>query len=336
VSGDATVETGGGGMLDLSGVAAAGDETVAADGADGVSANTAGGATDVSILGGVAAMHVVLPDGAFDQPVAFTITRGGDEPAGAGSTSGGASTQVDPLAGYAFAFAVPTLNANARLAFTIDLAALDAATRAALLAGIASGSATIVSKADAPGSTYGAFARCTGTQTPEANGCVTVSLLTAAGEPAAAGTEPALARFDGIAGHFSTYAVALVGATPPQTRPTRAQIRALLRSQITPRGKAARIGRLLAHGYRLPFRALVAGTGKVGWYRLRKGHKPVLIAAGRHVFRAAGRTTIAMKLTKAGRRQLRHVKRLKLTAKGTFTPRGEAPITATRAFGLRR
>jgi hypothetical protein len=356
VSGNADVETDGGGMLDLSGVQAAGNETVAADGADGVTADTAGGTTDVSIGGGTAAMHVVLPDGAFDQPVAFTITRRGDDPAEAGTASGGATEQVDPLAGYAFAFAVPALNAYARLAFTIDLAALDAGTRAALLAGIASGSATIVSKADAPGSVYGAFARCTGTQTPQADGCVAVALLAADGGVAPAGTEPALARFDGIAGHFSTYAVALVRAPqgmpacaggPPSgspgssrastaSRPTAARIRALLRTQITPRGKAARIGALLKCGYRLPFRALTAGTAKVRWYRVRKGHKPVLIASGQHRFAAAGSATITVKLTAAGRRQLRRAKRFGLTAKGTFAPSPGAPVTAARRFTLRR
>jgi hypothetical protein len=170
VSGDADIESSGGGMLDLAGVSTESDETVAADGADGVEANTAGGATDVSVLGGTAAMHVVLPDGTFDEPVAFTIARGGDDPAEAGTASGGASTLVDPLAGYGFAFAVLTLGADARLSFTIDLSALDAGTRAALLEGIASGSGTIVTKADDPSSVYGAFARCTGTQTPEADG----------------------------------------------------------------------------------------------------------------------------------------------------------------------
>jgi hypothetical protein len=227
---------------------------------------------------------------------------------------------------------VPALTADARLAFTIDLAALDAGTRAALLAGIASGSATIVSKADDPGSVYGAFARCAGAQTPAADGCVAVTLLAADGSVAPAGTEPALARFDGIAGHFSTYAVALV----KRHRPTAAQIRKLLRKQITPHGKTARIGRLLKHRYRLSFRALVAGTGKVEWYRVRKGRKPVLIASGRHKFGAAGSTTIPMKLTAAGRKQLRHVKRLRLTAKGTFTPAPDPPVTATRRFTLRR
>jgi hypothetical protein len=239
---------------------------------------------------------------------------------------------VDPLAGYAFAFGVPTLNAPARLSFTIDLAALDPATRAALLAGLAS--ATIATKADAPGSQYVAFARCVA---PQTDGCVTATLLP---DPA----NPQFARFDGIAGHFSTYAVALrvahpaapPGAGPPSaaslppgsaaSHPTRAQIRKLLRGQITPRGKGARIGALLKHGYRLRFRALTAGTAKVGWYRHR-----VLIASGRRAFAAAGGATIAVRLTHAGRRQLRHAKRLRLTARGSF-----ASVSAARAFTLRR
>jgi hypothetical protein len=317
VSGDATVETDGGGMLDLSGVQADGDETVVADDASAVAAQTADGTTDVSILGGTAAMHAVLPDAAFDQPVAFTITRRGDDPA---------EGQVDPLAGYAFAFAVPALNADARLAFTVDLAALDPTTRAALLAGIASGSATIATKGDAPGSTYGALPRCTGAQTPEADGCVAVTLLPAGS------TEPAFARFDGIAGHFSTYAVALV----KRHRPTAAQIRKLLRKHITPHGETARIAKLLKHDYRLSLRALVAGTAKVQWYRVRKHGKRIVIATGRHTFGAAGSATFHMKLTAAGRRQLRHAKRLKLTANGTFTPAPDPPVTATRRFTLRR
>jgi hypothetical protein len=219
---------------------------------------------------------------------------------------------VDPLAGYTFAFAVPTLNADARLSFTIDLAALDAATRSALEAG----NATIATKGDNPGATYTALPRCAGSQTPEANGCVAVTLT------------PQFARFDGIAGHFSTWAVALVKRA---SGPTAAQIRALLRSQITPHGKPARIGRLLKHRYRLRLRALLAGTAKVQWFR-----RHVLIASGRHRFDAAGTTTIRMKLTKAGRTRLRHAKRLKLTAKGTFSYAPGPPVTATRRFTLKR
>jgi hypothetical protein len=158
-------------------------------------------------------------------------------------------------------------------------------------------------------------------------------------------TEPEFARFDGIAGHFSTYAVALLSPRPrpvtpvtptpapglPASRPSAAQIRALLRTQITPRGQAGRIGALLERAYRLHFRALTAGTAKVEWYRGRK-----LIASGRRSYAAVGRGTISIKLTAAGRRALRHARHLSLTAKGSFTPAPDPPVSAARTFTLRR
>jgi hypothetical protein len=64
--------------------------------------------------------------------------------------------------------------------------------------------------------------------------------------------------------------------------------------------------------------------------------KPVLVAAGHRTFAAAGTATIKIKLTPAGRRMLKPAKKLKLTAKGTFTPTGKLPITATRTFILKR
>ena len=214
VDGDLTLESAGS-TLDLSGASVSGDVTLTANGADSVSAQTGGGATDVKVLGGTASMHVVLPAGSFDQPVQFTIDRQGDGAPEAGTTAGGAPATIDPVAGYRFSFAVPTLNQQAQLAFTVDLAQLDAATRAALLAGVQDGSATIVVKGDAPGAGYQAIARCSPGQTPAFNGCVDVFLLGPDGQPAPAGTVPAFVRFDGVAGHFSTYAVALITPVPP-------------------------------------------------------------------------------------------------------------------------
>ena len=45
---------------------------------------------------------------------------------------------------------------------------------------------------------------------------------------------------------------------------------------------------------------------------------------------------MTVKLTAAGRRQLRRAKHLALTAKGTFTLPHAAPVTAARRFTLRR
>ena len=216
VDGDLTLESAGP-TLDVSGASVSGDVTLTANGADSVSAQTGGGVTDVKVLGGTASMHVVLPAGSFDQPVQFTIDRQGNGAPETGTTAGGAPATIDPVAGYQFSFAVPTLNQQAQLGFTIDLAQLDAATRAALLAGVQDGSATIVVKGDAPGAGYQAIARCSPGQTPAFNGCVDVFLLDPDGHPAPTGTVPAFVRFDGVAGHFSSYAVALV---TPATRDT--------------------------------------------------------------------------------------------------------------------
>lgn len=223
VSGNLTLDTTGSGNLDLSGADVSGDLSLAAIGADTVSATTAGGSTEVTVLGGTAAMHVLLPDGTFDQSVAFTIERQADGPVEEGTTADGAPAAIDPLAGYRFSFAVPTLSQQAQLSFTIDLSQLDAETRAALLAGVADGSATLVVRRDEAGAVYQAFARCTGTQTPAADGCVSATLLDALGARVAGGAEPAFVRFDGVAGSFSTWAVALVtplDATPPLITPT--------------------------------------------------------------------------------------------------------------------
>ena len=218
VDGNLTLESAGS-TVDVSGASVSGDVTLTANGADSVSAQTGGGVTDVKVLGGTASMHVVLPTGSFDQPVQFTIDRQGNGAAETGTTANGAPATIDPIAGYQFSFAVPTLNQQAQLAFTVDLAQLDAATRAALLAGVQDGSATIVVKGDATGANYQAIARCSPGQTPALNGCIDVVLLGPDGQPAPPGGGAAFVRFDGVAGHFSSYAVALVTPTVTDSTP---------------------------------------------------------------------------------------------------------------------
>jgi hypothetical protein len=122
-----------------------------------------------------------------------------------------------------------------------------------------------------------------------------------------------------------------------------AQIAALLGQQLIPSGKAAKIGALLkAGGLTMPFQALEAGTAVIGWYEVPAGAKlarhssakPVLVALGRVTFLAAGTGKIKVGLTAAGKRLLKHAKRLRLTAKGVFTPLGQAPVTADRGIAL--
>ena len=104
--------------------------------------------------------------------------------------------------------AVAMLNRDATISFDIDLAQLDAATQSALLAALAAGTATMVTKGDAPGSAFQAFPLCAGGVEPTAGGCVRVETFDALGEPT--GGPPARVRFSNVVGHFSTWAVAIV------------------------------------------------------------------------------------------------------------------------------
>jgi hypothetical protein len=124
---------------------------------------------------------------------------------------------------------------------------------------------------------------------------------------------------------------------------SQAQVAALLAGEIAPAGKGAKIAQLLKRGYVFTFRALEAGTAEIDWYYLPPGAKlakkskakPVLVAAVRRSFSAAGTAKLKISLTAAGRRLLKHSKRVKLTAKGVFTPANGPAITVTRSFALR-
>jgi hypothetical protein len=62
----------------------------------------------------------------------------------------------------------------------------------------------------------------------------------------------------------------------------------------------------------------------------------VPVAPGRLTRSGARDATIKIKLTAAGNRLLKQAQKLKLTAKGTFTPTGKNPVTATRTFSVKR
>lgn len=135
--------------------------------------------------------------------------------------------------------------------------------------------------------------------------------------------------------------------TQPLTVVSSAQIAAGLAAQLTPSGNAATISVLLKSGAAaLSTKALEGGTLVIDWYYLPPGAKlakktktkakPVLVATGTHEFSGAATATIKIKLTGAGKRLLKHAKKLKLTAMGTFTPTGKTPVSSTRAFLLKR
>jgi hypothetical protein len=125
---------------------------------------------------------------------------------------------------------------------------------------------------------------------------------------------------------------------------TASQIAALLRREITPTGKSAKIAMLLkTSGFTINFKALEAGDVVVEWYQLppgaklanKAGAKPILVASGRLHFSKAQTAKIKVKLTTVGQTLLKKTKSLKLTARGTFTPTGKAPVSATKTFVLR-
>jgi alpha-tubulin suppressor-like RCC1 family protein len=123
-----------------------------------------------------------------------------------------------------------------------------------------------------------------------------------------------------------------------------ARIKASLLAQLTPRGKGAKIARLSKKkGYTMSFTALTAGTVVINWYLLPRGAHlskakpvPVLVATGRRTFAGAGKLSMTIKLTAKGVRLVRKAKRIKLTAKGSFSVPGHAPVTAIKSFTLLR
>jgi hypothetical protein len=210
VSGDVNIESTGSGTFSIGDGSPAGEVDLVLIGYTSLSGATAGGQTSITNETAEARMSVELPGGAYVTPVNFSITHQGPAtlmPAG-GTLPDGTSGMIDPVAAYQFNFGVPTLNQDASLVFEILVSGLDQTTRDALLAAVASGNATLVTKGDAPDSTYQTFAICVGSEVPTADGCVKLETLDAGGQPTA-GT-PSILRFSNVVGHFSTWAVAIV------------------------------------------------------------------------------------------------------------------------------
>jgi hypothetical protein len=135
-------------------------------------------------------------------------------------------------------------------------------------------------------------------------------------------------------------------STPTHTGTT--EIETLLTRQLLPTGKSASIPALLAHdGLRMGFTFPETGTLAVKWYLLPTGAKlaklakksaarTTLVAAGQARFTAAGRLLVGVSLTASGKQLLRHARKLHLEIKGTFTPKGESAVSASKSFTLKR
>jgi hypothetical protein len=147
---------------------------------------------------------------------------------------------------------------------------------------------------------------------------------------------------DGITATSATLRLT-IGRAPPPT-PTAAQLKASLLAQLAPTGKGAKLAMLVKRRrYALPFDARRAGVVVIDWYYPSRGAHPpsgnarrVLVAAGRRTFVAAGARAITVKLTAKGTLLLKHARRIRLSAKGTFTARGTRGVIVTKSFTLTR
>ncbi len=120
-----------------------------------------------------------------------------------------------------------------------------------------------------------------------------------------------------------------------------AAIAAML-AKIVPSGKAAKIPVILKHGFSFALASAGAGTLTISWYEvphgahLSKKVKPILVATGTTTFAGAGAGKLVVKVTGAGKRLLRHAKKISLTAEGTFARAGRPPSTARKNFVIKR
>jgi sugar lactone lactonase YvrE len=123
------------------------------------------------------------------------------------------------------------------------------------------------------------------------------------------------------------------------------QVRAALSNLLVP-GKRLTIKKLLEKGgYSVSFGAPSAGTLTISWsavaHRVRRStsgtsrkRRRVVVAAAHRGFSAAGATKVTIRLAGAGKRLLKHVRTIGLTAKAAFAPTGEPSITLSKRFRL--
>jgi hypothetical protein len=130
-----------------------------------------------------------------------------------------------------------------------------------------------------------------------------------------------------------------VGPVVPSSR----QVKAALVKALAATGPAARLGQLLKHGGLVAsINAPSAGRLLISWYLVPKGahltkaKQPTLVATVRAALKQAGKAKVKIALTRKGRKLLRSATRIKLTAKGSFTPTGASTTTTTRAITLKR
>jgi len=126
------------------------------------------------------------------------------------------------------------------------------------------------------------------------------------------------------------------GGSPPSGSSNSAKIRALLANALAVHGKGARIHALLKNGgYSFAFSAPSRGRLVISWYRVATNGKTVLVAKASVSLRKTGVAKVTLVLTGKGRILLSSLRRMKLTAKGSFTPVGQGAISASKGITLK-
>ncbi len=177
-------------------------------------------------------------------------------------------------------------------------------------------------------------------------GVVTVLLNTT--EKASAATPPGPCTPSGgpiTAPIASPTSTPISSMTVSTAAPTQTQIVALIAQQLGSQGDWARLPLSPKKAsFTFPFKAPEAGTAVLDWYassgggrQARDAHaKPVILGTGALTFSAATTKTMRITFTKAGMFLWKRAKRLRLIARGTFTPVGKTPIAVARTFALEK
>ncbi|MCW3020389.1 MAG: BNR/Asp-box repeat containing protein [Solirubrobacterales bacterium] len=121
---------------------------------------------------------------------------------------------------------------------------------------------------------------------------------------------------------------------------TTAQLTSSLSGVLTPTGKLATVKAILKAGdYVFSYRALEGGGLTINWfYTPKSAHsktaKPVLVAAGGLKIGKAGKVSVKVMLTSAGRKQFKYSHALSLASHVAFIPTCQKTVTRTAAFTL--
>ncbi len=125
--------------------------------------------------------------------------------------------------------------------------------------------------------------------------------------------------------------------TPPGPTLDASAVRTALRDATTHAARSLarlKIGKLLRkRQFTLGFTAPVPGTLTA---KLAAARGKATLASGQRVYQVAGKATLKVKLTAAGRKRLRKARRLKATLSISFKPKGGRRITTASKVRLRR